>query len=291
MCLYHSTMFCAGLLPHATTGRTRLLNWCNKIVSNKVRFCSSDINSNANFPSFSTKGDFQDFTKSPNMTTIVSIVNHGECVPPKATLFSDQMLKSSLLEGSLYAVEAVTQTISKHKNIKASNLTSQLTSDCLNRLDAALAKLNSIDQIGIKREDIFFAWLGKYNESKNRMRICTMSYPCHNILRQNPLKEESSERRKLAISELEEHMSKNDIIVSNWDFVIKDNQWKIGEIAMRKLGETDMTKPFHFRWKFRLKNVYYTNRDIVQILQFDYFTDVLLITLFIIHNLYNTFFW
>ena len=226
------------MLVHTTPGRTRLLNGCSRIIWNNVRFGSSESNhgtSNANFPSFSTKGDFQNFTKSPRMDTIASIVVHRTCSPPNSTLFSDKILRSSLIEGSLYAVETVTQTISKDTNLKTSNLTSQLTSDCLDRLEASLANLNSIDQIGIEKDDIFFAWLEKYDESKNTMRICTMSYPSYNQLKERN-------------NELQVHMSKNDIIISNWDFVKVENDWKIRGMAMRKLGECT-TKPFHWRWK------------------------------------------
>ena len=41
-----------------------------------------------------------------------------------------------------------------------------------------------LEQIGIDKEDIFFAWLGKYDDSKTNMTICTLSFPSYYYLRQ-----------------------------------------------------------------------------------------------------------
>ena len=46
------------------------------------------------------------------------------------------------------------------------------------------------------------------------------------------------------------HMNKNDIIVSNWDFVRENEEWKIEGISMQKLSDCTL-KPFHMRWKYR----------------------------------------
>ena len=91
------------------------LKTCGIILCNNVRFYSGESKfgkSNAKFPSFSTKEKFQDFQKTPNLGTIASIILFGTSTPSNAKLFAEKMPASSLIEGSLYAVESVTQAIS-----------------------------------------------------------------------------------------------------------------------------------------------------------------------------------
>ena len=104
-------MSCA-ILPHTR----RSLKTCGVILWNNARFYSGESKfgkSNANFPSFSTKEKFQDFQKTPNPGTIASIILYGTSLPPNAKMFAERMPASSLIEGSLHAVESVTQTISE----------------------------------------------------------------------------------------------------------------------------------------------------------------------------------
>ena len=161
-----------------------------------------------------------------------------------------------------------------------------------------------LEQIGIDKEDIFFAWLGKYDDSKTKMTICTLSFPSYYYLRQTIpgkkakiedfVKEQDeatkegrltkdhmearihhAEQELINRDEFNKHMDSNDIIVSNWEFVQEDGDWKIDNFAMRKLKECIM-KPFYIRWQFRIKFAIATNADFTKrVLRYDYGTDYL----------------
>ena len=83
-----------------------------------LRFCSSSSESkygksNANFTSFTTKASgFKDFEKTPSLRVIASIIINGASIPPNSKLFLERLDATELIEGSLHAVEAVTQAIS-----------------------------------------------------------------------------------------------------------------------------------------------------------------------------------
>ena len=300
------------ILPHTRS----LFKTCSSsiIACNNFRFYSGENKfgkSNDNFPSFSTKEKFQDFEKTPNLRSIASIILKGTTTPNDAKLFA--MPTASLIEGSLYAVESVTQAISSDTDLSVSDLTSQLSIGCLDQFKAVLAsndKLSSEEgrfQIGIDKEDIILAWLGKYDEQKNRMKICTFSYPSYHFIRQRVEKNAEDYRQFMteqteAVKEgritkdelrenvkakllneehnkqtnIKEHMEKNDIIVCNWDFVKDDNDWKIDEMAMRKLSEV-VPPPFHWLWhSYRLKMSIAKNTDFVKVLQTDFFSTYLI---------------
>ena len=145
----------------------------------------------------------------------------------------------------------------------AADLSSQLTNNCISNLDnALLSKPIPLEPIGIDKEDIFFAWLGKYDQQNTKMTICTLSFPSYHHLRHkiatfkqnrtefmkeqqeaakegrfNPdhvKAEMSKEMMDLDKSGMDEHLASNDIIVSNWEFIQEDGDWKINGIAMRR---------------------------------------------------------
>merc|ERR1712008_114954 len=188
-----------------------------------------------------------------------------------------------------------------------------LTNNCITSLDNVFEKLIELEHIGIDKEDIFFAWLGKYDEHNTKMTICTLSYPSYHFLHQalpggkvevdelvkeqaeaiffgRLTKEEALKALKHYIenmiyrlylissikrNEFSQHMNSNDIIVSNWEFVQENGDWKIDDIAMRKLKECIM-KPFYIRWQFRIKFAIATNADFTRrVLRYDYGTDYL----------------
>ena len=174
-----------------------------------------------------------------------------------------------------------------------------------------------MEQIIIDKEDIFFAWLGKFDEPNTKMTICTLSYPSYHYLRQalpggkEKLKEfvkeqaEASKDGKFTEDQLEalkhysdkvlikrdefnQHMSSNEIIVSNWEFVQENGDWKIDAIAMRKLQEC-MMKPFYMRWQFRIKYALATNTDFTKrVLRYDYAGDYLIILLLLNYAIFSS---
>ena len=101
----------------ALSNTARLLKYCSRnVMKVNLRFCSSESKygkSNANFTSFTTKASgFQDFEKTPSLKVIASIIINGASIPPNSHLFPEKLDATELIEGSLHAVEAVTQAIS-----------------------------------------------------------------------------------------------------------------------------------------------------------------------------------
>ena len=209
-----------------------------------------------------------------------------------------------------------------------------MTNNCITSLDNVFAKPIQLEHIGIDKEDIFFAWLGKFDESNTKMTICTLSYPSYHYLRQalpfgnakvdafvkeqaeaNNLPTNSQiarallaeattdsrltkdymealknfgEKELLNKNEFHQHMSSNEIIVSNWEFVQEDGDWKIDNIAMRKLKECIM-KPFYIRWQFRIKYALATNTDFTKrVLRYDYAGDYLIILLLLNYAIFSS---
>ena len=195
-----------------------------------------------------------------------------------------------------------------------------LTNNCITSLDNVFAKPIQLEHIGIDKEDIFFAWLGKFDEPNTKMTICTLSYPSYHYLRQAlpsgkaKLKEflkeqaEASSDGKFTEDQLEalkvfsnkelvkreefhQHMSSNEIIVSNWEFVQENGDWKIDAIAMRKLKECIIMKPFYIRWQFRLKYALTTNTDFTKrVLRYDYAGDYLIFMLVLNYAIFKSFY-
>ena len=93
---------------------TRFLKIVKKINLTTLRFYSSESKygqSNLNFPKFTTKKNFKGFEKTPNVETIATIMVYGLNTSPSLHLFPEKSDTKSLLEGSLYAIEAVTKNI------------------------------------------------------------------------------------------------------------------------------------------------------------------------------------
>jgi len=294
-----------------------VLKSCSKFFSTNLRFCSSDSKfgtSNMNFPGFSTKGNFENFEKSPNIRTIASVILYRSSVEPKKYLFPDRkedrstgIETVSLLEGCLHAVEAVTQNISTENH---EILDSLLTQDCLNHYEAEMPNKENLKHIGIDKEDVLFHWLGSFDEKAKKLRIGTLYFPSYHYLKQGmadrrqkhkdvinevseeikdgqiPLKEgwtikkeRMKESESFDINQVQEHFDSNDIIVSNFDFVQEDGEWKIEGMVMQKLGKC-LTPPFHWRWRNRAKSSIAFNKDFTRvILRWDYVTDYIFMTI------------
>ena len=101
----------------ALSNTARLLKCCSRnVMKVNLRFCSSESKygkSNKDFTSFTTKpSGFKDFERTPSLRVIASIIINGASIPPNSKLFPERLDASELIEGSLHAVEAVTQAIS-----------------------------------------------------------------------------------------------------------------------------------------------------------------------------------
>ena len=151
------------------------------------------------------------------------------------------------------------------------------------------------------------------------MTICTLSYPSYHYLHQGlprgkaKLKEflkeaaeaskdgrftedqlealkKISDKELIKREEFDQHMSSNEIIVSNWEFVQENSDWKIDAITMRKLKECIM-KPFYIRWQFRVKSALASNTDFTKrVLRYDYAGDYILFMLLLNYAIFISFY-
>ena len=113
---------CRGLLK---TSNLRIL--VRRSCYNNKNSNSKLYTSNINFPSFKVHGSKNFgylFTNQPNMKVIKSIVLNRD--PNKVTKYDG----NELLEGAIYAVEAVTNILASNKDLSSSELSHLLTPKC-----------------------------------------------------------------------------------------------------------------------------------------------------------------
>ena len=225
----------------------------------------------------------------------MSIIMHGKNVNKKHYHFQEKIETATLIEGCLHAVESVTQNISTENFKKVNtNLANLLSQDCLDRFRANMPNEDNLKHIVIHKEDVLFSWVKNYDEKALKIQICTISFPSYNYLRvgvlnrrqkgkkmANDLSEEYKAgkitpeelivKRGEQISQLTEEFHDfndihkhldfdNDMIVSNWDFVQENGDWKIEGMVMKRLKQC-LTKPFYWRWRQRLRSSIIFDRD------------------------------
>lgn len=298
----------------ALSNTTRVLKSCSKFFSTNLRFCSSASKfgtSNKNFPGFSTKDSLQTFEKSPSMKIIANVILYGACVSPKSYIFAEKIDATSLIEGCVHAVEAVTQDISTENN---ESMDSLFTRDCLNRFRDVVPSKENLKHIGIDKEDILFYWLKNFSEENTmKIQIGILHFPSYHYMKEgivgrkqkqkdiiNEVSEEvksgqvtfnegwkiQNERMKeerdneFDVDKADKHYENNDIIVSNWDFVQEDGDWKIDGIVMQNMSKL-LAPPFYFRWKSRAKTSIGFGKDYIKVLRYDWATDYIFATIFL----------
>ena len=187
------------------------------------RFCSQATNifnsSNIGFPSFSTTLNQTNPTiqKIPNISVVSTLIVYGK---PHVVNQSKKFDPDKLLEESLSAVEAVTKTLATNNDLLASNVSELMTNKCYNQItsvfsnDEGLKSKDVKEHLYIPKEDVFFAWI-KQDKTKTSMRVVTMSFPCAGYMYENRKLWDKKDLEKLKYN----HLKKNDVICSNWDFV------------------------------------------------------------------------
>jgi len=178
-----------------------------------------------------------------------------------------------LHKSGLFAIDVVSNTLSKETDLRNSNLRDILTNECFNQIvdlfenNPKFQKHESRIHLYVPEEDIFFSWIEKI--STDRMRIVTMSYPCYkyiidqmklnvdrklqifnDILKQrhhqgistgkvmdmDEFKQKiQNTRNDLRIFDPTKHVKGNQVVCSNWDFVKIDNEWILDGINMKIL--------------------------------------------------------
>ena len=154
------------VLVSLTRQSLRLLR-STKLFLNSSRLCSSTPTpkSNEDFPNFTTNGkhskDFSKFVKSPNLHVVSSVIVWGQTNPGRITEWD--MQAQELIDGSLLAINAVSQIIAHEPNIDNSELSDFLTADCFEKVCALLNEnkkvIESRELIDTPKEDVMIAWL------------------------------------------------------------------------------------------------------------------------------------
>ena len=91
-----------------------------------------------------------------------------------------------LHKNCLFAIDVVSNTLSKEKDLRNSNLPDILTNECFNQIIELFEKNPKFQNhesrihLYMPEEDIFFSWIEKI--STDRIRIVTMSYPCYKFI-------------------------------------------------------------------------------------------------------------
>ena len=173
------------------------------------------------FPSFSTKSgkqqgtNFDGFTANPHTSVYMNTIRKGfpnyDNLPPKI-LESLNQPANELLDGTSFAIEAVTKAISRERldttHIKEDNdsddngvLEDCLTPGCLYRLRNCYLSMNVLRDrhflVNTSKEDIVFSWihsLSKDEFGSTNMNVCTLSFPQLGFLKQ--IRAETREKHK-----------------------------------------------------------------------------------------------
>ena len=243
------------VLTSLTRCSMRLLRRPNTFLTNS-RLCSSDSKpkSNQDFPNFTTKGrhskDFEKFIKSPGIRTFAGVLVYGMPNPGRISDFD--MQANELIDGSLLAINAVTQIIAHEPNIEESELSDFLTADCFEKIKSLLTENQKVranrELFDTPKEDILLAFIEEYGirDGAKKAKIVTMSFPLYSWLKEayeenQRLKDEFA--RKLAedvasgnakftqgfnqidkaspegFVQIAPYFDHNVIIVGNWDLV------------------------------------------------------------------------
>ena len=242
------------VLTSLTRPCSRLLRLSNPIIANS-RWCSTvpQPKSNLDFPNFTTNGkhskDFSKFIKSPKLPIAASVIVWGTTNPGRITEFD--MQASELIDGSLLAINAVTQIMAHEPNLENSELSDFLTADCFEKVKSLMSENNKVikhrELIDTPKEDVMLAWLEDKGtrDGTKKAKIVTVSFPLFTWLRERHIenKELMKEHNKKFQEDVQsgkidfskgpnEYMKppegyvkiadfnqNNVIIVSNWDLV------------------------------------------------------------------------
>ena len=220
-----------------------------------VRFCSSDQNQpryfNKNFPEFTTHGkhskDFGNFITRPDLATWSRVLLGS----PPGYGDIDGVKGQDLIEGSLHAISSVTQSLSQNKVTDLSELLTPVCYEKLNEIlqnDPNFQTPESQYALNVEHSDLFFAWMHAFVKN-DRLNIVALSFPeletfkkwvvdyeesmkehrenvASTIKKDAPPDElrdkilDYTENKKAAVHRINNHLKSNDIIISNWNFIL-----------------------------------------------------------------------
>ena len=243
------------VLTSLTRCSIRLLRRPNSLLVNS-RLCSSDTKpkSNMDFPNFTTKGkhskDFEKFNKSPGIHTFASVLIYGVTNPGRIQEFD--MQAHELIDGSLLAINAVSQIMAHEPNIEASEeLKEFLTADCYDKIKSLLTEnpkmMAKRELLDTPKDDVLLAYIEEHGirDGAKKAKIVTMSFPLFSWLRERwqenlTLKDEFAKKMQEDImagkfdresmkesmqqepegyTQIAPYFDHNVIIVANWDLV------------------------------------------------------------------------
>ena len=147
--------------------------------------------------------------------------------------------------------------------------------------------------ISIAKNDVFFSWLEftKVEQNVKKLKFVTMSFPKYSWLKDkvkedDELKEKMAEDVKAGNSEIPKdlksfeyykfnplpYVDKNEILVSNWEFHLIEENWKIDEISIINLRK-HIDSMSYARWISRVKLTIGTRANFIAAIRYDYGTD------------------
>lgn len=142
------------------------------------------------FPSFSisdSENPWKNITnKHPNHQIFWNILLGRDIYYDKNHQLEHPFDLHELHKNCLFAIDVVSNTLSKEKDLRNSNLPDILTNECFNQIVELFEKNSKFQEsenrihLYVPEEDIFFSWIEK--TSSDRMRIVTMSYPCYQYI-------------------------------------------------------------------------------------------------------------
>ena len=146
---------------------SRLLLRSSRIILNS-KFYYSEISSNQDFKTFTTKENLKNLVTRPTFSLENKIILFWHPNPGLSSKFLVD--NQDLLKGSQIAIESVTQILSSAKELTA--LKDVLTVNCYSSIvnQFMFSKLTAKPHLYIPQEDIFLAWLNETKIEKDTMR-------------------------------------------------------------------------------------------------------------------------
>ena len=146
---------------------SRLLLRSSRILLNN-KFYYSEISSNQDFKTFTTKENLKNLVTRPTFSMENKIILFWHPNPGLSSKFLVD--NQDLLKGSQIAIESVTQILSSSKELTA--LKDVLTVNCYSSIvnQFMFSKITSKPHLYIPQEDIFLAWLNDTKIEKDTMR-------------------------------------------------------------------------------------------------------------------------
>ena len=148
-----------------------------------------------------------------------------------------------------------------------------------------LSLLHWSPKIWESRNLVWMVVFGVYlwgNLSYTSLDNLTEEFISGKITRQEIFEKRGEQIKELAdefhdFNDVHKHLDfENDLIISNWDFIQENGEWKIEGMIMKRLKQC-LTRYFYWRWRQRLRSSIIFDRDFTStVLRWDYSIDFIM---------------